>query len=330
MLADLDGVVYRGDVALPYAVESIRRAASTVRVAYLTNNAARTPSTVANQLREFGLELADDDVVTSPQAAVRALAELVPPPATVLVVGGEGLTAQVESAGYTVTRSADDRPSAVIQGFHPDVGWRQLAEASFALQSVDGAPGIPWVSTNSDWTIPLQRGIAPGNGSLVSAVHLAVGRLPVTAGKPEPAIYETALDRYGTRNAVFVGDRLDTDIRGANRVGIDSVLVLTGVDGAKQLLAAGKGDRPTYIVDDLRALHEPYPPVIIDGDGAVTVGAASVIMRRNRVEVLADDGEPIDLLRAASRAIWETGLAIYGIDVPDAVFRRLGIEPPSR
>lgn len=291
----------------------------------MTNNAARTPATVAEHLSALGLTATADDVVTSPQAAVQLLAGLLPAPATVLVVGGEGLVTQVEAAGYTVTRSADDNPDAVIQGFHPSLGWADLAEASFALQR-----DIPWVSTNTDWTIPLARGIAPGNGSLVSAVHLAVGKLPVTAGKPEPAIYETAMTRYGTRDALFLGDRLDTDIRGANRVGIDSVLVLTGIDGAKQLLAAPAGDRPTYVLDDLRGLHEPYPATVIGADGSVTIGQATAIMRANRVEVLADSGSWLDLLRAVSTAIWNSGLAIYGIDVPDAVFGRLGIEPPQR
>lgn len=325
VLADLDGVVYRGDGALPHAVDALTRATGTARIAYLTNNAARTAASVAEHLGVLGLPATAADVVTSPQAAVRLLAELVPAPATVLVVGGEGLTSELERAGYTVTRSAEDAPAAVVQGFHPSVGWADLAEASFALHR-----GIPWVSTNTDWTIPLARGIAPGNGSLVSVVHLAVGRLSVTAGKPEPAIFEAALDRFGTRKALMIGDRLDTDIRGANRVGIPSALVLTGVDGAKQLLAAPQGDRPTFILNDLRALHEPYPTTTIAEDGAVTVGSATVIMRANRVEVLADSGTWLDLLRATSRAIWESGLAIYGIDVPDAVFGRLGIEPPAR
>ncbi|WP_232466284.1 MULTISPECIES: HAD-IIA family hydrolase [unclassified Diaminobutyricimonas] len=325
LLADLDGVVYKGPGAIPHAVESINLAAEQVRVGYITNNAARTAASVAGHLVELGLSVETTDVVTSPQAAVRLLADLVPAGATVLVVGGEGLVHEVELAGFIVTRSADDNPAAVIQGFHPEVGWKQLAEASFALHD-----GIPWVATNTDWTIPVARGIAPGNGTLVSAVHLAVGRLPVTAGKPEPAIFEAAIERFGAEKPLFIGDRLDTDIRGANKVGIDSVLVLTGIDGPKQLLAAPKDDRPTFILDDLRQLHEPYPDVTRDADGVVKVGGARVAMRGNRVDVLADTGHATDLLRATTRAIWDSGLAIYGIDVPDTVFDRLGIARPLR
>jgi glycerol 3-phosphatase-2 len=325
LLADLDGVVYKGPGAIPHAVASINLAAEQLRVGYITNNAARTAASVAGHLVELGLRVEATDVVTSPQAAVRLLADLVPAGATVLVVGGEGLVHEVELAGFTVTRSADDKPAAVIQGFHPEVGWKQLAEASFALHE-----GIPWVATNTDWTIPVARGIAPGNGTLVSAVHLAVGRLPVTAGKPEPAIYEAAIERFGAEKPLFIGDRLDTDIRGANKVGMDSVLVLTGIDGPKQLLAAPQDDRPTYILDDLRQLHEPYPAVTRDADGVVEVGGARVAMRGNRVDLLADSGDATDLLRATTRAIWDSGLAIYGIEVPDAVFDRLGIARPPR
>src|SRR5690606_6641252 len=112
-----------------------------MRVGYVTNNAARTPASVADQLRGYGLNVAEDEVVTSPQAAVRLLAELVPPASTILVVGGEGLRVEVAAAGFTVSDSAEDDPAAVIQGFGPDVGWKQLAEASFALHA-----GIPWVA----------------------------------------------------------------------------------------------------------------------------------------------------------------------------------------
>ncbi|WP_224760699.1 HAD-IIA family hydrolase [Salinibacterium sp. ZJ450] len=325
VLADLDGVVYKGPRPIPHAIESLNRVAETGRVGYITNNAARTAASVAAHLTNLGLSVTADDVVTSPQAAVKLLAELVPSGATVLVVGGEGLVDEVEKAGFIVTRSAEDDPAAVIQGFSPEVGWTQLAEASYALHG-----GIPWVSTNTDWTIPQERGVAPGNGTLVSAVHTAVGRMPVTAGKPETPIFHAAVERFGAEKPLFIGDRLDTDIRGANRVGMDSVLVLTGIDGAKQVLAATAEDRPTYIVEDLRELHDPYPVADVADDGTVTVRDSVVVMRGNRLEVLREGGSSLDLLRAASRAIWNSGLAIYGIDVPGELFDRLGIPRPRK
>jgi HAD superfamily hydrolase (TIGR01450 family) len=324
LLADLDGVVYKGADAIPYAVESINRCASTIAVGYVTNNAARTDVSVADHLRSLGLVVEPSDVVTSPQAAVRLLAGLVDPGATVLVIGGDGLSSEVSKGGFVPTFSALDNPAAVIQGFAPSVGWEQLAEASFALQLPESAGGIPWVATNTDWTIPVARGIAPGNGTLVSAVHTAVGRLPVVAGKPEVAIFEEAVRRFQAKKALFLGDRLDTDILGANRAGIASVFVLTGVDRAKQLLAADSRSRPTFILEDLRGLDQAYPETRVLDGGTVQVGESVVRMVANRIDLVAL-GEPIDLLRAATSAIWASGLAIYGVDVAPELMDALGI-----
>ena len=321
VLADLDGVVYRGAGPIPHAVESINSIDSGIRVAYITNNASRTDATVAHHLTELGLDVAPEDVVTSPQAAVTVLKGLVPHGSTILVVGGDGLVDELTKGGFAVTRSALDSPAAVIQGFAPEVGWLQLAEAAFALNG-DGTTGdLPWVATNTDWTIPQARGTAPGNGTLVSAVHTAVGRLPIVAGKPEVAIFHEAMTRFGASSAIMIGDRLDTDILGANRAGIPSVLVLTGIDQAKQVLAAVPQERPTYILDDLRGLAAPYPETIVtevDGVTLTTVGSATVRRTGNTLSI--DAGTGIDLLRAGAAAIWNSGVAIYALDVPPELY----------
>ncbi|GIT81418.1 haloacid dehalogenase [Leifsonia sp. LS1] len=319
VLADLDGVVYKGPDAIPFAVESLNRAAETVRVGYITNNASRTDASVAEHLSDLGLHVQPADVVTSPQAAVRLLGAHVAPGATILVIGGAGLVDEVEKGGFTVTRSADDEPAAVIQGFAPEVGWAQLAEAAFALQGRSDEER-PWIATNTDWTIPVARGIAPGNGTLVSAVHTAAGRLPLVAGKPEVAIFEEAVSRFGAGKPLFIGDRLDTDILGANRAGIDSVLVLTGIDRAKQLIAADANARPTYILGDLRGLAQPYPATSVARDGAVTVGDATVAVEGNDVRIRAEGTDELNLLRAACAAIWNSGRAIYGLEVPERLY----------
>lgn len=318
VLADLDGVVYRGPHPIPHAVEAMNAIDPSIRVGYITNNASRTDASVAEHLTELGLSVAPEDVVTSPQAALTLLKALVPAGSTILVVGGDGLTVEIERAGFVVTRSSEDAPAAVVQGFAPTVGWVHLAEAAYAIQKGDN---IPWVATNTDWTIPQAGGTAPGNGTLVSAVHTAVGRLPTVAGKPEVAIFEEAFLRFGSRSALMLGDRLDTDILGANRAGIPSVHVLTGIDQAKQVLAAVPDQRPTFILDDLRGLHEPYPQTITltEGDSTVTqVGSARV---RRRAQVLTvESGSGIDLLRAGSAAIWNSGLAIYALEVPAGLY----------
>ncbi len=324
VLADLDGVIYKGAEAIPFAVASINTVVEGgVRVGYITNNASRTAASVAEHLTGLGLHVAASDVITSPQAAMKLLVDLVPAGSTILVVGGEGITFELEKAGFVVTRSALDAPAAVVQGFAPEVGWTQLAEAAFALHRAADGSGIPWVATNTDWTIPVARGIAPGNGTLVSAVHTAVGILPVVAGKPETPMFEVAIERFGATKTIVIGDRLDTDILGANNAGLESVLVLTGIDQAKQVLAAAKEQRPTWIVDDLRQLHEPYPATVIQTEDDVettTVGAAIVRRDGENVTVVAAGDKPIDLLRAGATAIWNSGRAIYGLRVPAELY----------
>ncbi len=326
LLADLDGVVYAGDGALPYAVESINRAQRSIRVAYITNNASRTADSVAAHLSELGLTVVGEDVVTSPQAAIVVLEELVPAGSTILVVGGEGLTSVVEAHGFRVTRSAEDAPAAVIQGFHPSVAWTDLAEAAYALRvPADGGPGIPWVATNTDWTIPQARGTAPGNGTLVSAVHTAVGRLPLVAGKPERAIFDAAVERFAASGPLVLGDRLDTDILGANRAGIASALVLTGIDGPKQVLAADAESRPAFLLADLRELFEPYPAPVEErddrtGDRIFRSAAATVRLAGNAVTIDTSGDRPIDLLRAGTAAVWGAGVPIYALDVAPGLY----------
>ncbi len=322
ILSDLDGVIYKGPDAIPYAVESLL--ATGLDLAYLTNNASRTPDQVAEQLRGYGLPATPHQVVTSPQAAVKLLATLIPEGSLVLVVGGVGLTSELEAAGYRITRSANDKPVAVVQGFAPEVGWEQLAQASFALQRDES---VLWVATNTDWTIPVKDGVAPGNGAMVSAVHLAVGRLATFAGKPETPMFDVAMERFQpTGTALMIGDRLDTDILGANRAGIASVLVLTGIDKGKQLLAADVSAAPTYVLGDLRELSEPYPvaEASVDKNGVHTVMVGdAVVSRSGHVIRVVSPGKPIDRLRAGAKIVYDSGLKIFGLDVDPQIYSEL-------
>lgn len=321
VLADLDGVVYQGHRPIDHAIASLTKVTKRAQLGFITNNASRTPASVAEQIVALGLPARPDDVVTSPQAAIRVLSRLSEPGALVLVVGGEGLTSEVERAGFRVTRFADDSPDAVIQGFSPEVGWTDLAQASFALQR---RPEIPWVATNTDWSIPVEGGVAPGNGALVSAVHLAVGRLATFAGKPEKEIFDVALERFGPQGeALMIGDRLDTDILGANRAGMRSALVLTGIDTPKTLLASDESMRPTYVLEDLRDLHKAYPEMIRseDSDGVHTVEVGrAVVRRKGHVIRVARAGRKIDLIRAGAAIIHDSGLKIFGLDVDAQIY----------
>jgi hypothetical protein len=127
--------------------------------------------------------------------------------------------------------------------------------------------GLPWVASNTDLTVPTPDGPGPGNGALVGAVARFAEREPVVAGKPEPPLLEETRRRVGGERPLVVGDRLDTDILGARRVGYDSLLVTTGVTGLAELVAAGEELRPSYVGSDLGALARPHAAPVEDGAG---------------------------------------------------------------
>ncbi|WP_030624448.1 HAD-IIA family hydrolase [Streptomyces sclerotialus] len=297
-LLDLDGVVYAGGSAIPHAVESLSTARDGgMHLAYVTNNAARTPDTVAAQLSGYGLPTAAGDVVTSAQAVARLIAGQVPEGAKVLAIGGEGLKVALRERGLVPVDSAEDDPAAVVQGYDPKQNWEQLAEAAYAV-----GRGVPWFASNTDLTIPKERGIAPGNGALVEVVRIATGGSPQVAGKPQPPMHRETVLRTGAERPLVVGDRLDTDIEGAFNGGVDSLLVLTGVTTAAELLAAPPQHRPTYVDADLRGILGPQPAVT-DADGGYKCGGWVASVAED-VLVLDGEGSPLDGLRALCAAAW--------------------------
>ena len=315
LLADLDGVVYEGTRAIAHAVDSLNKLqANGIAVGYVTNNSSRTPETISAQLNGFGLNTAAEQIIGSAQTGTELLATMVAPGSKILVVGGDGLRSRVASAGFIVVDSADENPAGVIQGFAPEVAWKHLAEAAYAIQA-----GAKWVATNSDWTLPQERGLAPGNGTLVSAVHTAVGQLPLVAGKPEPAIFQTALRQFNTSAALFVGDRIDTDITGANRAGVASALVMTGVSTRKELLGVKPEGRQTYILADLSELHADYVEAKKTKRG-FACGKTEVELLGNRVIVTHGDPGSLDALKAACATIWSGNQPIYALDVEAALY----------
>jgi HAD superfamily hydrolase (TIGR01450 family) len=270
-----------------------------VRVGYLTNNAARPPELVAKHLRDLGLPAEAADVVTSAQAGARLLRERLPSGAAVLAVGGPGVADALAAVGLRVVQSANDDPLAVMQGYGPDVGWRDLAEATYALRR-----GIPYVATNLDLTVPTERGIAPGNGLLVEAVRRASGVEPVVAGKPERALVEESVERLGAHRPLIVGDRLDTDIAAANRYGCDSLAVLSGVSQPADIATAGPDLRPTYIGRDVSAVMAPDLGQPVRGDDGAVRHGEFVARVHNGVVELTGDGDPIAGLWTVAHAAW--------------------------
>ena len=304
LLLDLDGVVYAGGRAIDHAPEALAAARSVgVALAFVTNNASRTPEEVATLLVSLGVAAAPTEVATSAQAAAHLLADELPPGSAVLVVGGEGLHHAVADAGLLPVTAAADHPVAVVQGYGADVGWRQLAEAVVAVRA-----GARWVATNLDLTIPSDRGILPGNGTLVAAVATALGRTPdAVAGKPEVALHRESLLRTGGSRPLVVGDRLDTDIAGANRVDADSLLVFTGVTTPEQLCRAEPPQRPTHVGLDLRALLQPVENRASTSWTATREGSRITLNPPNTAAGDAgDEGQSrLAALRAALPAAWE-------------------------
>lgn len=303
LLSDLDGVVYAGPHAIPGAPENLCRvSADGVPVVFVTNNASRSVATVAAHLTDLGVPTEADAVVSAAQAGAELLADRLPAGTRVLITGSQALTDVVEEAGLRPVRAQSDDPRAVIQGFDPELGWAQLAEAAYTLAD----PELLWVATNTDLTIPQARGLAPGNGTLVAAVAAATGRTPVVAGKPEAPIFRTAADRVGSERPAVVGDRLDTDIRGGNAAGFETVAVLTGVDTLESILAACTAERPDYVVATLDALFEAYPAVEISADGqdrTARCGDATAGTDGTRLRVRGRDDD-LDAWRAACAAWW--------------------------
>jgi HAD superfamily hydrolase (TIGR01450 family) len=297
-LLDLDGVVYAGGDAIAHAVESLEAARGHgMQLAYVTNNAARTPRTVAEHLTHLGVPASADEVVTSAQAVARLIADQVPAGAKVLAVGGEGLIEALRERGLEPVESAADGPAAAVQGYSPELRWAQLAEMAYAVNA-----GVPWFASNTDLTIPSARGIAPGNGAAVEVVRIATGGTPQVAGKPLPPMHRETVIRTGARRPLVVGDRLDTDIEGAIAGGVDSLLVLTGVTTPAGLLAAGPRHRPAYVGADLRDLLRGQPEVAADGEeftcGGWTASAGGGAL------AVRGSGEPLDGLRALCAAAW--------------------------
>jgi len=298
LLSDLDGVVYAGPNAIPGAVESLRRLAGVgVGLGYVTNNASRSPAQVAQHLRDLGAPAEDHQVVSSSQAAAALLASLLPAGAHVLITGSAALAQEIELVGLVPVRGAEDEPVAVVQGFSPELGWKDLAEASYVV-----AGGALWVATNTDWSIPQARGIAPGNGTLVAAVAAATGKSPIVAGKPEAPLFHTAAKRLAADRPLVVGDRLDTDILGGNNAGFATVAVLTGVDTRESILAARSVERPDYIIENLAGLHRPYPDVTHD-DGSYVCGRATARVANGAVGIIGGKDD-LDSWRAACAAWW--------------------------
>lgn len=297
VIFDLDGVVYVGDQAVGGVAERIARLrARGSHVAFITNNASRTPEQVAAKLTRLGVQASGGDVVTAAQAAARLLARRHGRGAKVMLLGGDGLRGALAEHGIV---AVDDAAGAValVSGYGPDVRWRDIMRAATAVRA-----GLPYVASNGDLTIPTPQGLAPGHGVLVRTIADFAGVTPTIAGKPERPLMEETVLRVGGAKPLMVGDRLDTDIQGASGVAMPSLLVLTGVTWLEELVTAPPAMRPTYISSDTSGIFEAHDAPRVEG-GAARLGGWQAHVEGGRLSV-AGEGEIDDWWRVAVTAAW--------------------------
>ena len=289
-LLDLDGVCFAGEARIPHAAEGANGArALGMGLSFITNNASRAPQTVVDKLAANGIEALAREVFTAAMDAAALLRERLEPGARVLVVGGDGVRRALTDEGFTVVDSADQDPAAVVQGWDPAVDWAMMSEGAYAIRA-----GAIHVATNTDATLPTERGFALGNGSL-------------------------ALERAGGERPLAVGDRLNTDHVGARAAGIAGLHVLTGVSSARDVLLAAPEERPGFLHTDLRGLLEPHPRVtrVADDEGPwwragacrARVAGTALEWEEDGARRRARPGRPVDVAldayRALACAVWE-------------------------
>jgi HAD superfamily hydrolase (TIGR01457 family) len=254
LFVDLDGVVYRGDRAVPGAPQVFARLRLRTRVLFITNNSARTPDQVAARLGRFGVRATAADVLTSATATAAMLRQANASGQTAFVIGERGIRQALQEVGVRVLDGEPDRCDLVVVGWDRSVDYAKLRTAGLLVQR-----GARLVATNADPSYPAPDGLWPGAGALLAALTTATGAVPAIVGKPHRPLFEAAAEATGATRPLVVGDRLDTDVAGAAGMGWDSLLVLTGAATPGHLVRSAV--LPTYVGRDVSALLQDVPPL---------------------------------------------------------------------
>ncbi len=249
VIMDVDGVLWRGDEPIPGAAEFIAFLQSrNIPFALATNNSNKSPEDYQAKLTALKLgELSADQIVTSGKATASYMKQHYPAGTPVHVLGGDGLRLLMQRAGMALT---DEQPcTAVVVGIDFTLSYDKVRRANTLIRG-----GADFVGTNADATFPMPDGPAPGAGSILALLATATGKKPVVIGKPNAAMYQAALDVIGTtpEETLMVGDRIDTDIAGAQAFGMKGALVLTGVSTRQE--AESSVQPPDIMLDNLLAL----------------------------------------------------------------------------
>jgi HAD superfamily hydrolase (TIGR01457 family) len=252
ILLDLDGVIYRGDELISGADRTIHDLRSMgVGLAFLTNNSSRTPEQIGSTLRDLGVEVSPEEIVSSAISTAELLGRR--GGGAAFVLGEEGLTTALAGAGVEILDADAERADWVVVGLDRNADYGSFARACLLVER-----GARLVATNPDTSFPVPEGLWPGAGALLAVVTETTGEHAEIVGKPNAALFETARDRAGGGRPLVVGDRIDTDIAGAAALGWDSVLVLSGVSSRRD--AERSDPAPTYIGNDLSILLEDAEP----------------------------------------------------------------------
>jgi 4-nitrophenyl phosphatase len=249
LLIDLDGVVYTGRRPIPGAADFLAQARRRgLRLLLVTNNSTTSPTQVAERLRAMQIDVRPDEILTSAQAAVGFVREHAEPGTRVRIIGETGLREAAQSEGFAIVDDGDAAADWVIAGLDRTFTYEKLTGA---VRSILG--GARFVATNADALLPVEGGqVLPGAGTMVAAISAGTAVEPTVIGKPEPGMYQHGLRRLGNfrpSEAAMIGDRIDTDIIGAQRVGLATILVLSGVATAAE--AAAMDPPADAVVDDL-------------------------------------------------------------------------------
>ncbi len=255
LIIDMDGVLWHGDMAQAGLVEFFQTLRDlSLPFILATNNASQTPEQYVAKLAGMGVEVSLSEILTSGMAPASFLAERYCPEETkVFVIGMSGARQPLLDKGFTLTETIGNgmKPDAdvVVSGLDKHLSWDKLTTAALNIQA-----GAAFYGTNGDVTLPTELGFVPGNGATLAALEAATGVEPFIIGKPEPIIYQQAFKLLGVEaeQTVAIGDRLETDILGAVRAGIRSLMVLSGISTLEDVDATNYA--PTWVMQDIREL----------------------------------------------------------------------------
>jgi 4-nitrophenyl phosphatase len=257
LIIDIDGVLWRGDKALPGVAEFFSFLQShRIGFVVVTNNATRTPESLLARLASLSVGVSPTQILTSAKAAALYLRQRLQTGSRVLVVGEDGLLDALRREGFAAEPADIDDPgpsNAVVVGLDRGFTYRKLQGASKAIRS-----GAFFVATNTDTTIPSDNELLPGAGAIVAAVQTAASATPTVIGKPYRPMFDAALEllQAPRDRTAMLGDRLDTDIQGAKDIGLATILVMTGVTTPEEARASSlKSD---FSCSDLVELRERW------------------------------------------------------------------------